>query len=141
MTARPSGPDPVLYTPREAAAMLGVAVSTLGDWIRADRFPPGVIIRTVGGSRRFRGEPLRAMLDAIRRAGVMERFAALIGRDPDGAAECLTEAFPPWRVWIGDKGGWYAGSPVPGQHAGTGETLAADTGSEMRDLLTARAAS
>jgi len=61
--------------------------------------------------------------------------------DWDKAARCLTEAFPPWRVWIGSKGGWYAGSPVPcaaGGDASGGETVYAAGPEQMRDLLTAR---
>jgi hypothetical protein len=77
----------------------------------------------------------------------LRRFAEIVSAslyvyvDWDEAARCLTEAFPPWRVFIGSKGGWYAGSPVPcaaGGDASGGETVYAATPEQMRDLLEAR---
>jgi hypothetical protein len=80
----------------------------------------------------------------------LRRFAEIVSAslyvyvDWGKAARCLTEAFPPWRVFIGDQGGWYAGSPVPspaGGDASGGETVYAATPEQMRDLLTARCGS
>lgn len=77
----------------------------------------------------------------------LRQFGVIVARslyacvDWDTAAHCLTEAFPPWRVWISNGGGWYAGSPVPSPAGGDGggETVFAATPEGMRDLLSARA--
>jgi DNA-binding transcriptional MerR regulator len=67
MTARPSaGPDAALYTPAEFAALIRVHVETLSQWDKEGRFPPGAVIRTPGGTRRYDGPWVRSLLAGAR---------------------------------------------------------------------------
>lgn len=91
-------------------------------------------------------------MEDAERAELLARFDEIVSEagDPAEAAACLTKVFSPWRVWLGDQGGWYAGRAFTAQEmaaeqatlrswetARCGETLAAATGGQMRRLLEA----
>jgi hypothetical protein len=61
---RPPMPDPGadLYTTEEVAALFRVDPKVPGRWDRAGKFPPGTVIRTLGGHRRYSGDYVRSML-------------------------------------------------------------------------------
>ncbi|MGH3373790.1 MAG: helix-turn-helix domain-containing protein [Actinoallomurus sp.] len=52
MPSEPSDPDDVLLTPREVAAVVGVTVTTVSRWARAEALKPSAL--TPGGQRRYR---------------------------------------------------------------------------------------
>lgn len=57
----PSPPEPSpLLTPKEVAAMFGVAPSTVSRWAVENKLPS---TRTPGGHRRFREAEIRALLN------------------------------------------------------------------------------
>ena len=63
MSARPSpGPEPAWYTTAEVAAIFRVHSRIPACWDRAGRFPPGTVMRTPGGTRRYDGPYIRALL-------------------------------------------------------------------------------
>lgn len=67
MTAPPA-PDPGrVYTPAEAAALVGVHIRTLANWHRAGKFSEGTVTVTEGGKRRYRGDGLRPFLNGGQR--------------------------------------------------------------------------
>ena len=50
-----------LFTPREAAEALKVQATTLSRWDRQRRWPPGAVVRTVGGHRRYAADVIRGI--------------------------------------------------------------------------------
>jgi hypothetical protein len=52
----------------------------------------------------------------------------------------LTAAFPPWHVFTSDTGRYWA-ARAGSDYGGSGETVEADTGKDMAELLAARSAS
>lgn len=51
-----------LLTPGDVARMFRVDIKTVARWDKAGKFPPGSVIRTVGGVRRFRADVVRELL-------------------------------------------------------------------------------
>jgi predicted site-specific integrase-resolvase len=60
---------PELLTPAEIAALYRVDVKTVGRWDAAGKFPEGTVIRTPGGTRRYRAAVIYAMLSAADGSG------------------------------------------------------------------------
>ena len=52
-----------LMTPGEVAELFRVDVKTVTRWDEAGRFPPGAVIRTLGGHRRFKASAVQALLN------------------------------------------------------------------------------
>ncbi|MGH3377868.1 MAG: helix-turn-helix domain-containing protein [Actinoallomurus sp.] len=52
MPSEPSSPDDALLTPREVAALVGVTVTTVSRWARAEILKASTL--TPGGQRRYR---------------------------------------------------------------------------------------
>jgi DNA-binding transcriptional MerR regulator len=53
---------PAWYTPGEFAALIRVDVRTIGRWHKDGKIPPGMVIRTPGGTRRYSGPWVRSLL-------------------------------------------------------------------------------
>jgi excisionase family DNA binding protein len=60
MPSEPSDPDDALLTPREVAALVGVTVTTISRWARADILKATAL--TPGGQRRYRRADVLAFL-------------------------------------------------------------------------------
>jgi DNA-binding transcriptional MerR regulator len=58
----PEPEAPQLLSPGEVAALFRVSVKTVGRWDQAWKFPPGTVVRTPGGTRRFDAAKIRALL-------------------------------------------------------------------------------
>ena len=54
-----------LLTPAECAAMWKVDPKTIRRWARAGRFPPGTIVTTLGGHRRYREAVILALVNGF----------------------------------------------------------------------------
>jgi excisionase family DNA binding protein len=55
--------DEELMTPAEVAQAFRVDVKTVARWAQDGRFPPGSVIRTLGGHRRFYAAAIRVLLN------------------------------------------------------------------------------
>ena len=51
-----------LLTPSEVALMFRVDPKTVTRWDQAGKFPPGTVVRTPTGHRRFKAAGVRALL-------------------------------------------------------------------------------
>jgi DNA-binding transcriptional MerR regulator len=51
-----------LLTPHEVAQMFRVNVKSVGRWEKTGKFPPGSVVRTLGGHRRFKAAVVRELL-------------------------------------------------------------------------------
>jgi len=61
MPSEPSNPDDTLLTPREVAALVGVTVTTVGRWARAEVLKASAL--TPGGQRRYRRGDVLTFMD------------------------------------------------------------------------------
>jgi excisionase family DNA binding protein len=52
-----------LLTPGEVARLFRVDPKTVTRWAKDGRLPPGSVIRTLGGQRRFKASAIRALLN------------------------------------------------------------------------------
>jgi len=52
-----------LLTPGEVADLFRVDPKTVTRWAKAGRFPPGTVVRTLGGHRRYRASLVQALLN------------------------------------------------------------------------------
>ena len=59
---QPLEPEPLL-TPAEVAALFRVDPKAVTRWAKAGKFPPGTVITTPGGHRRYVERLVRAMRD------------------------------------------------------------------------------
>lgn len=51
-----------LLTPDQVARAFAVDSKTVTRWQKAGRFPPGTVVMTLGGHRRFKGAVIRQLL-------------------------------------------------------------------------------
>lgn len=59
----PGRPDSDLLTPLEVACLFGRDTHTITRWDLAGKFPPGTVIRTLGGHRRYHRAGVQALLN------------------------------------------------------------------------------
>jgi len=59
---RPSPQFDELLTPLEIAQAFAVDSKTVTRWAKAGKFPPGTVVMTLGGHRRFKGAVIRQLL-------------------------------------------------------------------------------
>lgn len=65
-----SRPRPVLLTPREAAALIGITPATLALWMREGRhLPSDACVFLPGGHRRYRQDAIHAFRDSMQAGG------------------------------------------------------------------------